>query len=250
MKEILITAKPWKKITKKNFLRSFLVFFIIGFANLVSGQADIILTTISGSDEDIFQGTQNNVVYILQMDVSTTTAHLDNFSMVTAGTYDSDDVNRFRIYRNSIPSFSGATYMGQDGTTTGSGETASIPTNYNFGIGTHYLLITAYLNNDATDGNTIHFDGGTNPAVLSFTTAPNFTDNQSDVAGTKTIQGSDISLTTISGPDEDIFQGTQNNVVYILQMDVSTTTAHLSNFSMVTAGTYDSDDVTQFRIYR
>ncbi len=219
--------------------------------NLSSTQvADVDVSTVAVAAGDIFQGPSNYVAYIMRVDVSTTSAHLSSLSMVTSGTYDADDITAFRLFRNANPTLTGATLLATDGTTGGSGETVSFSTNYTFTIGTHYLIISIGLSNSATDENTVHLDGEANPAALTFSTAPNVTDNQSNEAGVQTIQASDITLSTEPVAPADIFQGPSNYAAYIIRVDVSTTSAHLSSLSMVTSGTYDADDINAFRLFR
>ena len=132
---------------------SFLLVILFFLKNPFTLMADVTLSTISVPAATIFQGAQNQVAYILQIDVTGAVAQVTNASMNSAGTYDTDDINVFRLYRNSSPNLAGATVIGADNTTSGAPETVSFITNQSFAVGTHYLLITFNLATKATDGN-------------------------------------------------------------------------------------------------
>ncbi|MFZ1704022.1 MAG: MopE-related protein [Saprospiraceae bacterium] len=158
-----------------------ILFYIILIPNLLFS-ADVSFTTMTVSGGNHYQGTLNIVTYMIRMDVSGAPVTMTNLSMATSGTYDADDISLFRLHRHTSPSLTGTTLITSDGTATGTGETVSFPLNQIFNPGTYYLLVTFTLTNNATDGNSIHMDGGTHAATYSFVTAPNVTDTQSDLA--------------------------------------------------------------------
>lgn len=212
--------------------------------------ADVTLSTEPVAAANIYQGEANKLVYIVRMDVATESVTLTNFSMVTGGTYDVNDLTQFRLWRHTSASLSGATGLGFDTSLSGNGESVSFSVGSTFGVGTHYLLLSVSLANAATDNNTVHMDGDVNPAMLTFSIAPNLTDNQSNGAGVQTIQAADLTYTTEVVPAANIYQGTGSQIVYTMRVDVATTNAVLTNFSMVTSGTYDNNDFTSFTLYR
>ncbi len=241
----LIPIPSYSKISKRAI--TLLALLIFNFSAL---RADVTLTTTAVAASDVFQGTVVNVAYILQMDITGSSEQLTNFSMVSSGTYDSDDLDNFKLYRNTSPTMTGASLLKIDNTATGNGETVAFSTNYTFAVGTWYLIVTVDVAAGATDGNTTHFDGATNPAALIFTGSPIQTDNQSNNAGVQTIRAADVTYSTEVVAAADIFQNTVLNVTYIMRLDVAIASVKLDALSMATSGTYDSDDLDNFKLYR
>jgi hypothetical protein len=163
------------------------ILILLTFISKTAFSADVDVTTLAVSGGNHYQGAGNILAYMIRMDVTGAAVTMNNLNMVTSGTYDSDDISLFRLYRNTSASLTGAALITTDGTTTGTGETVNFPMNQTFNPGTYYLMITFTLTNTATDGNSIQMNGGINPAVYSFTTAPNITDTQSNLAGTQWI---------------------------------------------------------------
>ncbi|MCB0518900.1 MAG: T9SS type A sorting domain-containing protein [Saprospiraceae bacterium] len=139
------TTSPFALSPKKLYCS----FVLISLFHL-HGFADVNLSTVTVGAGDVLQGTANNVVYILQLDVTGASAQLTNFSMVSAGNYAAADMDQFRLYRNTSPVFSGAINLATLSTPLGNGETVSFTTNFAFAVGTHYYRLQQVV-----------FDGGT-----------------------------------------------------------------------------------------
>lgn len=150
--------------------------------------ADVAFSSLAVAAAVLPEGSTNNVCYIIEMVVEKTGVGPNGLTMVTSGTYDGNDLDRFRLWRNTSPSLSGAGNVASDFSSTGNGETVTFSiSNHTFAVGTHYLLVTADVDAATTHGNTLHFDGATNPAAVTFTTGPNVTDSQSNLGGVQTL---------------------------------------------------------------
>jgi hypothetical protein len=112
-----------------------------------------------------------------------------------------------------------------------------------------YYIIAVNVNGAATDNHTIKIDGATNPVVFGFTTSPNIINNQSDAAGTQTIQASDIALGTAILASNSFNPGTNNDIVYATQMSVATEPVTVNNIQFTLNGTFDANDLTLVTIY-
>lgn len=58
-----------------------------------------------------------------------------------------------------------------------------------------YFIFTVNTSAAAVIGNTVKVNGATNPVVFGFSTAPNITNNQTDLGGTQTLPVNLLSLT-------------------------------------------------------
>ncbi|MEP6951229.1 MAG: T9SS type A sorting domain-containing protein, partial [Ginsengibacter sp.] len=112
-----------------------------------------------------------------------------------------------------------------------------------------YYIIAVNVSGGATDNNTIKINGATNPVVFGFTTSPNIINNQSDVAGTQTIQAADITVSTTPVATNSFVPGSNNNIVYIAQMSVATEPVSVNNIQFAFSGTQDANDLALVSIY-
>ena len=112
-----------------------------------------------------------------------------------------------------------------------------------------YFIIAVHVDNAATDNNTIKVNGATDPVTFGYSTAPNHTNNQTDAAGTITVQASDITLSTTPLNASNVKPGNSNHIVYIVQMNVATQPVNVNNIQFTLGGTHDADDLTTVLIY-
>ena len=213
--------------------------------------ADITVTSTAVVAGDINQGTNNNVIYIAQMSVSTEPVNVNNVQFTLSGTHDANDLSTVLVYFNGTnPVFTGSSFLGSATATFAAPHTYSINVSRAMATGsTGYFIIVANVNSDATDNNTVKINGATNPMVFGFTTEPNITNTQSDIAGVQTIQGADITVTSTAVVAGDINQGTNNNVIYIAQMSVSTEPVNVNNVQFTLSGTHDANDLSTVLVY-
>ncbi len=165
--------------------------------------ADVTLTTSPVAASNIAQGTSNNIVYIVKMDVSTLPVVVNSIQFTLSGTHDNNDLLILNIYFNaSAPSLTGATQVANASALFAAPHPYNVPFNFvgslNISAGTSgYFIIAANVASSATNGNTVKLDGAANPVSFGYTTSPIITDNQTNIAGIKTITGV-LPLTLIS----------------------------------------------------
>ncbi len=210
------------------------------------------------SSSDIFPSTTLKAIYCAKL-VSDTNLRMTSFSFNTSGTYDNNDIEKFDLYKSSNPVFLPSTAIliksifGIYGNnpTIGSGQineilTASVP---------YYLYFVPKTIASSTIGNTIKIDGSANPILLNFENinpsyviSPFYVNNQTDNGGTHTIIGPVYNLTTQPLAAKNVNANTTGNILQILKVTTGFVTGYLNNVSFTTSGTYDTDDVSSFRV--
>ena len=213
--------------------------------------ANVTLTTTAVAADTIYQGTSSNIVYIVKMDVSTTTVTVNNIQYTVSGTHDADDFTATTVYFNTSPNLTGATYLGQTTAAFAAPHTYSIGVNKQMTAGTSgYFIIMFNTSNTATDNNTIQINGQTNPVIFSFTSATTLTNSQTNAAGVQTIQAADIALSTSAVAADTIYQGSNSNIVYIVKMkNTKMSSVVVNNIQYTLSGTNDADDFTATAVY-
>ena len=101
----------------------------------------------------------------------------------------------------------------------------------------------------ATSGNTIKINGLTNPVSFGYTTSPAITNNQTDIAGIQTILAAGVTLTTSPLAASNITQGTNNNIIYAVQMDVAAQPVTVNSMQFTLTGTHDDNDLVVLDVY-
>ena len=216
---------------------------------------NVTLTTSAIAAANISQGTNDNIVYAVRMDVTSLPVVVNNIQFTLTGTHDNNDLTLFKLYFNpTAPTVSGATFEAN-----GSALFAAPHTyNTNFNISgfqnmaagsSGYFIITVNTDAAATSGNTIKLNGLANPVIFGFTTAPTITNNQTDIAGTQTILAAGVTLTTSAIAAANISQGTNDNIVYAVRMDVTSLPVVVNNIQFTLTGTHDNNDMNLFRVY-
>ncbi|MEP7230414.1 MAG: T9SS type A sorting domain-containing protein, partial [Ginsengibacter sp.] len=212
--------------------------------------ADVTLTTSTMAAGNINQGTNSNIIYVTKIDVATEPVSVNNISFKLNGTFDATDLATVQVYFNPSSPTVGGSFLGSTSAAFATGHLYSIAINNNVAAGgSGYYVITANLNSDATDNNTIKINGATDPVVLGFTTSPNINNNQSDLAGTQTIQASDITLSTSPVTSNVFPTNSTSNIVYIARIAVATEPISVNNISFTLNGTFDASDLSAVQVY-
>ena len=223
---------------------------IIFFMPLLSFAQTVTLSTSPVAASNIAQGTSNNIVYVVKMDVAALPVTANSISFTLTGTHDNNDLTTVNIYFNPVaPTISGGALTG------GSGLFAA-PHTYTLGMfqtiaagASGYFIIAVNTAATATNGNTIKVNGTANPVVFGFTTAPTITNNQTNIAGTQTILGAGVTLTSSPVAAANIAQGTNSNIVYIVKMDVVSLPVSVNSIQFTLTGTHDNNDLTTAGIW-
>ena len=200
---------------------------------------------------NVAQGSANNIVYIVKMDVTGSPVTVATVQFTLTGTHDNNDLTNYRIYFNSTPSLTGAIFIAN------AAATFAAPHTYNNDFpdqtiaagSTGYFIISFYIDAAATNGNTVKLNGASNPVTFTYTTAPTITNNQTDAAGTQTIQAAGITLSSETLAASPLYRSSANNIIYILKTDVVVSTVIVATMQFTLTGTHDNNDLTNYRIY-
>ena len=132
------------------------------------------------------------------MDVATANVTVNNIQFTLSGNHDANDLTYVNVYFNaSAATMTGASYLGNTVATFAGPHAYSININKPMTAGTSgYFLVTVNVSATATDNKTVRITGGTTPVVFGFTSAVSVTNNQTNNAGTQTIEAPDINLTS------------------------------------------------------
>ncbi len=237
----------------KSFARFFLSILLLLMLSPTSGfTQNITLTTSPIAAANIAQGTNNNIVYIVKMDVATLAVNATDIQFTLTGTHDNNDLSTVSIYFNaSAPSLTGASLRNS------ASALFAAPHAYNIFLGNNniaagasgYFIITVNTDAAATSGNTVKLNGAANPVTFTYSTSPTITNNQTDIAGIQTILAAGVTLTTSAIAAANIAQGTTNNIVYIVKMDVNALPVNATDIQFNLTGTHDNNDLSTVSIY-
>ena len=217
----------------------------------MSAHADIALSTSTTAASYDTQGSSTNVLYIAQMDVATAAAAVNSVQKPLAGTVDADDITAMYVYFNATSaSITGATLLNGIVPVFAAPYTYTINISQGMAIGSSgYFIITANISSSANDKHTIIINGTTNPLVFGFSTTPNITNNQSNIAGTTSIQAADVTITTSLVAAAAIKVNSSANVVYITKLDVATEPVVVNSVAVLLTGTVNATDLSAMYVY-
>jgi|GEM_PF-2579667 len=174
--------------------------------------------TLTGSDPasaGFQQGSTNNILYKIQVDVANDVTDLTALDWITGGTYVAADIatNGFKLWYSTDNSFGGDTELDTEtSASTGTGEILSFSSfTKQFAIGTAYLFITADLTASATINNTISGEATAN-VNFSFSESPTYSgssftsaNSHAFVAGPSVLQAGDIAIISYATDAPDRF---------------------------------------------
>jgi hypothetical protein len=217
--------------------------------------AGVTLTTSPLTASNITQGTNNNILYAVKMDVASFPVTINSIQFTLTGTHDDNDLLVLHVFFNATaPTLSGATQKAVNVS-----ANFAAPHTYNaiFNLGSHilaagtsgYFIVVADVAAAATSGNTIKVNGLTNPVTFGYTTSPTITNNQTDIAGIQTILASGVILTTSAIAAANITQGTNNNIIYAVKMDVAAQAVIVNSMQFTLTGTHDDNDLVVLHVY-
>jgi len=218
-----------------------------GAQTFVVAIPDIAISNASPAAGNINQNSVNNILYSLQLDVTTTSATINSLTVTTAGTYIAGDIqsNGFKLWFNSTNNLSGATQIGTSAVVTSGNNIVFSGLTQVIGSGaTGFLLVTANVAYNATASNTISITStpfsnivfasgnktGTDPAGAG--NAQTITAVSPSVA----IAGAAIAAGTIG-------QNTVSNILYQASFAVTANSTNLTGITVTTAGTYVTGDI-------
>jgi hypothetical protein len=217
--------------------------------------AGVTLTTSPTAASNISQGSTNNIVYAVKMDVAALPVIVNSIQFTLTGTHDANDLTIIGFYYNaSAPSITGASLLNNVAATFAAPHVYNIPNNFvapiNIAAGaTGYFIVAVNVNAAGTSGNTVKMDGAANPVTFAYSTSPTITNNQTDAAGIQTILAAGVTLTTSPTAASNISQGSTNNIVYAVKMDVASLPVIVNSIQFTLTGTHDANDLTVVSFY-
>ena len=221
----------------------------------------IAISSAHPTAANITNGSYNNIIGGVKLDVTTADATLTGVSFTTAGNYLTSDIatNGLKFWlSNSANSIVGATQLGAAQAAAGNASTVSVSSLNNSIISgsTKYILLTADINNSATAGRTIKIGStafsnitfssgnktGTNPVPEGVSP----TNDQTIIIAVPNIVVS--SNHPIAGT---INQSSTNQNIASLKFEVTTADATLNSITFTTSGTYQTSDLiaSSFKLY-
>lgn len=209
----------------------------------------IAISSAAPAAASINQNSINNILYGLQLDVTSNNATLTDVTFTTGGTYQVADLqaNSFKLWINSTNSLSGATQLGTGQAIVASGNTVSF-TGLSSAISngtTRYLLLTADVAFNATAGNIVNitstpFTGIVFASGTKTGTDPVAAGNDQTIAAVTPA----ITITQTGPAASAVGNGATNAFLYQWNAAVTANTTILNAVSFTTAGTYISADLT------
>jgi hypothetical protein len=204
----------------------------------------------------IYQGSTNNILQKFTItEGNTAAATLNQITVPLTGNYQSSDISTLglKLWANTSGTFGTGNISSQSSASSGSGETVtfgslsySIPLN-----GVRYFWVTADISGTANVSNTINASGLT---TSNFTFASGTPTGSVSACGTQTIAAALPVITLANGtaPVTSPSLGTNNVVLYRVDVTVATTSATLNTVQFTTAGgipPYVASDLTNLKIW-
>ena len=218
--------------------------------------AAVTLTTITNPASNIAQGSTDNILYAVKVDVTALPVVMNRIQFTLTGTHDNDDLTVLNVYYNpSAPTVAGASVVAINNPATYAAPHAydlffNFTGSQTIAAGSSgYFIITASVNSAGTNGNTVKVNGAANPISFTYTTSPTITNSQTDIAGIKTILAAGVTLTSVSSPASNLAQGSTDNILYAVKVDVTALPVVMNRIQFTLTGTHDNDDLTVLNVY-
>jgi hypothetical protein len=200
---------------------------------------------------NVYQGTLKHPIYLFETGVTTSNAILTALSFTTAGTYTATDVTRFQLWYNTSNDFGTAVQLGGNITTAlGGGLHTFTGLNQTLNAGTSgYFWITTDIVNTATANATLSVNAIVS-SDLVFELTPVYT-GSTTAGGTQTILPVPRVVIADAGQvtAANVNQGTVGCQLFRFTTAITTANATINSLSFVTAGTYASIDVLNFKLW-
>ena len=152
---------------RKFFTRHMLLALSLSISTMIAfGVPSVTLSSVAIPASSLPQGSDINVLYAVQMSVSTDPVTVNSVQLTLSGTHDADDLGFLRVYFNpSAATISGATLVNYVNGTFAAPHTYTITSlNRTITAGSSgYFIIAVDVDNTANDNRTIKINGATNP---------------------------------------------------------------------------------------
>lgn len=215
-----------------------------------SGTPDIAFSDGSPAAGTINQGSTNQILRSIKLDVTTTNATLTGVTMTTGGTYQTGDLqaNSFKFWINSSNNMTGATQLGSSQAIVASGNNVSVSglsTTITSGT-TRYILMTCDVAYNANTSRNISI-GSTAFSNVTFSGTTNKTGTDPVAAGSAQTFGAvtpSIAISQVGPSSGNISIGSANSIIYQLSLAVTSNGTDLNSITVTTGGTYQTGDLS------
>lgn len=113
----------------------------------------------------------------------------------------------------------------------------------------YIFTISAVIRSDAQAGNFLKIDGSTNNVMIFNKFLKSVTDLQQNVSGKQTILNVEVTASSMSLPNQDIFPNSIKNYVYGVKLETSKSYSILNSIEFDVKGNFNSQDISSFRLY-
>lgn len=159
---------------------------------------------------DLFGSTSQNVVYAVKLDNPNADDILNQMNFTTSGTYIAGEVRFFEAYLSNDAVFdSNDSYLGSSNSSIGAGETISFSAFASIPNGTNYLFLTASMDSDVTEGNTLIING-LNASNFQFSNSISIGTFPLSDGGTQTLR--ELNNNYCEGATEVVVQSSSCNI--------------------------------------
>lgn len=196
-------------------------------------------------------GTSDNILSNFRLNNSIYSTTLNSITFTPAGTFAAGDVTNFKLYTSATPSFPGGAALrtvaaGAIGSGTPVAFTALAQS---ISTGDRYFWIVADFS-AAGSGNTIQVPALGNGS-FAFNSNATIGTNSISAGGTMTLAlfTPDIAVSSLSIGAGSLTDGSINNVLYRVNLAVTTVSASLTDVSFTTTGSYSASDVSNFKLW-
>lgn len=210
------------------------------------GTPTIAISAVTTPSVSVVPGTKAQI-YAARLDVTSSSAVLENLALTTAGTYQGFDVNYFELYlsadnvlnltgANEDETIGYANFVNSGGTINFEVDNGLIP------VGTYYLFATATISNNPATGNTISVTA-TPTSAFDFVSGTVTGTSPLAAGGTITILApATVAATFTTLSPGTITAGSDNNLVYSFSTVATGEDAVFLEVEVITSGTYDVTD--------
>lgn len=209
---------------------------------------EITLTTEPIASSNITPNTFGTI-YVLKV-FSTSGLVLRGINIPIQGTFTNADINLWNVFIASSPTDISGTSLGGPYTFTG-GVLSNSPSGLGFynlpANTTQYIILRPKFNTTAVIGNTLKVNGATNPATIISNVTPVITNNQSDLAGTQTIQGPIVAITTEPKVSATVLPNSTTEIYNFKA--ISDKTTKIDQISFKIGGTFTAGKIEAIYVY-
>jgi hypothetical protein len=220
----------------------------------VAGPLTITTPEITLSTEPVaaafISPNSSGILYALKV-LSITGAVLKGLNIPIQGTFTNSDVSSWSVFIASSPTATSGTPLGGSYTFS-SGVLSNSPSGlglYNLPANTPtYIIVRPFFPSTAVNGRTLKVNGATNPATVIANGTPLLTNNQTDLAGTQTIQGPIIGITTVAKASNNVAPINALTEIYNIKA-ISDKVTKIEQISFKVGGTFTAGKISQIYVY-